>query len=197
MENSQNSQNSQEGVSLYNIMTYQFVANVGLRSYLSKEYLSLSKAEERSVFAFQQLFTEFMMAFLEVLPEGTSEPVAQLVKEIEKKELAGEQSDDSNKFDACSKFAENFRMYRFISTCSISDYFLRYTFDKSKKEKRRIIEMHQTWSDCIMEQVETHHELFTKAFDQLAKEIKKKEKAAKVLQDLTESQPDSEFEEVG
>ena len=56
--------------------------------------------------------------------------------------------------------------------------------------------MHQTWTDCMVEEVETHHELFTKAFDQLAKEIKKKEKAAKVLKDLTESQPDSEFEEV-
>ena len=30
----------------------------------------------------------------------------------------------------------------------------------------------------------------------VSKEIKKKEKAAKVLQDLTESQPDSEFEEL-
>ena len=179
----ENSQNLQEGVVLYNIMTYQFVANVGLRSYLSKEYLSLSKAEEHSVACFQQLFTEFMMAFLEVLREGISEPVAQLVKEIEKKELAGEQSDDSNKFDACSKFAENFRMYRFISTSSISDYFLRYTSDKSKKEKRRIIQMHETWTDCMMEHVETHQELFTKAVDQLAKEIKKKEKAAKVPQD--------------
>ena len=36
----------------------------------------------------------------------------------------------------------------------------------------------------------------TYTIDQLAKEIIKKEKAAKVLQDLTESQPDSEFEEV-
>lgn len=192
----ENSQNLQEGVVLYNIMTYQFVANVGLRSYLSKEYLSLSKAEERSVACFEQLFTEYKMAVLEIFPELISETVAQLAKEIEKKELAGEQSDDSNKFDACSKFAENFRMYRFISASSISDYFLRYTFDKSKKEKRRIIQMHQTWTDCMVEEVETHHELFTKAFDQLSKEIKKKEKAAKVLQDLTESQPDSEFEEV-
>jgi hypothetical protein len=136
------------------------------------------------------------MAVLEICPELISETVAQLAKEIEKKELAGEQSDDSNKFDACSKFAENFRMYRFISTSSISDYFLRYTFDKSKKEKRRIIQMHQTWTDCMVDEVETHHELFTKALDQLAKEYKKKEKAAKVPQDLTESQPDSEFVEL-
>jgi hypothetical protein len=192
----ENSQNLQEALSLYNIMTYQFVANVGLRSYLSKEYLSLSKAEERSVACFDQLFTEYKMAVLEICPELISETVAQLAKEIEKKELAGEQSDDSNKFDACSKFAENFRMYRFISTSSISDYFLRYTFDKSKKEKRRIIQMHQTWTDCMVDEVETHHELFIKAFDQLVKEIKKKEKAAKVPQDLTESQPDSEFEEL-
>ena len=49
---------------------------------------------------------------------------------------------------------------------------------------------------CPIIPVETHHELFAKAIDQLAKEIKKKEKAAKVLQDFTESQPDSEFEEV-
>ena len=193
----ENSENLQEGASLYDIMTYEFVANVGLTGYLSKEYLSLSKAEIRSFFAFQQLFTEYKMAVLEVFPERISETVAQLAKEIEKKELAGEQSDDSNKFDACSKFAENFRMYRFISTSSISDYFLRYTFDKSKKEKRRIIQMHQTWTDCMMEEVETHQELFAKAVDQLVKEIKKKEKAAKVPQDLTESQPDSEFEEVG
>ncbi len=57
----------------------------------------------------------------------------------------------------------------------------------------------------MMEQVETHQELFAKAIDQLTKEIKKKEKAAKVRDvnisfindphDLTESQPDSEFEE--
>jgi hypothetical protein len=50
----------------------------------------------------------------------------------------------------------------------------------------------------MMEQVETHQELFTKAFDQLVKEIKKKERAAKVRDvnisfindphDLTESQ---------
>ena len=192
----QNNENSEEALAAENIMAYQFITSVALSSYLPKEYLSLSKAEKRSVFSFQRLFTEYMMAQSQLFPERISETVAQLAKEIEKKELAGEQSDDSNKFDACSKFAENFRMYRFISASSISDYFLRYTFDKSKKEKRRIIEMHQTWSDCIMEQVETHHELFTKAFDQLAKEIKKKVKAANVTHDLTESQPDSEFEEV-
>ena len=193
----ENSQDLQEGVSLYNIMTYQFVANVGLRSYLSKEYLSLSKAEEHSVACFQQLFTEFMMAFLEVLPEGISEPVAQLVKEIEKKELAGEQSDDSNKFDPCSKFAESLRIFRFIATSALADYlWMNHPFDMSKKGIRFTIEMHQTWTDCMVEEVETHHELFAKAVDQLAKEIKKKEKAAKVTHDLTESQPDSEFEEV-
>jgi len=60
------------------------------------------------------------------------------------------------------------------------DRLLQYTFDMSKKEKRRIIEMHQTWTDCMMEEVETHHELFAKAIDQLVKEIKKKERAAKV-----------------
>lgn len=181
----ENSQDLQEGVSLYNIMTYQFVANVGLRSYLSKEYLSLSKAEEHSVACFQQLFTEFMMAFLEVLPEGISEPVAQLVKEIEKKELAGEQSDDSNKYDPCSQFAENLRMYRFIATSALAHYFhMVYSFGISKKSARKIIATHQTWTDCVVEQIETHHELFTKAFDQLAKEIKKKEKAAKVPHDL-------------
>ena len=180
----QNNENSEEALAAENIMAYQFITSVALSSYLPKEYLSLSKAEKRSVFSFQRLFTEYMMAQSQFFPERISEPVAQLAKEIEKKELAGEQSDDSNKFDACSKFAENFRMYRFISTSSISDYFLRYTSDKSKKEKRRIIEMHQTWSDCIMEQVETHHELFTKAVDQLAQEIKKKEKAAKVPHDL-------------
>ncbi len=73
---------------------------------------------------------------------------------------------------------------------------MNYPFDMSKKDTRLTIELHQTWSDCIMEQVEIHHELFAKAIDQLTKEIKKKEKAAKVPQDLTESQPDSEFEEL-
>ena len=193
----ENSQNLQEGVVLYNIMTYQFVANVGLRSYLSKAYLSLSKAEKRSVFSFQRLFTEYMMAQSQFFPERISEPVAQLAKEIEKKELAGEQSDDSNKFDPCSKFAESLRIFRFIITIALADYLLmNHPFDMSKKGIRFTIEMHQTWTDCMVEEVETHHELFAKAIDQLAKEIKKKEKAAKVLQDLTESQPDSEFEEL-
>jgi hypothetical protein len=136
------------------------------------------------------------MAVLEVFPERISETVAQLAKEIEKKENAVERSDDLNEYDACSKFSENLRMYRFIAISSISDYFRRYTFGMSKKEKRRIIEMHQTWTDCMMEEVETHQELFAKAVDQLVKEIKKKERAAKVPQDLTESWLDSEFEEV-
>ena len=48
----------------------------------------------------------------------------------------------------------------------------------------------------MVEEVESHHELFAKAVAQLAKEITKRERAAKVPQDLTESQPDSEFEEV-
>jgi hypothetical protein len=87
-------------------------------------------------------------------------------------------------------------MYRFIATSALADYLLmNYPFDMSKKGIRLTIETHQAWTDCMMEQVETHQELFTKAIDQLVKEIKKKEKAAKVPQDLTESQPDSEFEE--
>ena len=193
----QNNENSEDALAAENTKTYEFITKIALRSYLPKKYLSLSKAEERSVFAFQQLFTEFMMAFLEVLREGISEPVAQLVKEIEKKENAVERSDDLNEYDACSKFAENLRMYRFIATSALADYFLmNHPFDMSKKDTRLTIEMHETWTDCMMEHVETHQELFTKAVDQLAKEIKKKEKAHKVLQDLTESQPDSEFEEV-
>jgi len=193
----QNKENSEEALAAENTKTYEFITKVSLSSYLPKKYLSLSKAEIRSVFAFQRLFTEFMMAFLEVLPEGISEPVAQLVKEIEKKENAVERSDDLNEYDACSKFSENLRMYRFIATSALADYFLmNHPFDMSKKDTRLTIEMHETWTDCMMEQVETHQELFTKAVDQLAKEIKKKEKAHKVPQDLTESQPDSEFEEV-
>ena len=193
----QKNQNSEEALEAENTKTYEFITKVALRSYLPKKYLSLSKAEERSVFAFQQLFTEFLMASLEVLPEGISEPVAQLVTEIEKKELAGEQSDDSNKFDPCSKFAESLRIFRFIATSALADYLqMSHPFDMSKKGIRLTIEVHQTWTDCVVEQIETHHELFTKALDQLAKEYKKKEKAAKVPQDLNESQPDSEFEEL-
>jgi hypothetical protein len=73
---------------------------------------------------------------------------------------------------------------------------MNYPFDMSKKGIRLTIETHQAWTDCMMEQVETHQELFTKAIDQLVKEIKKKENAAKVPKDLTESQPDSECEEL-
>ena len=193
----QNNENSEEALAAENIMAYQFITSVALSSYLPKEYLSLSKAEKRSVFSFQQLFTEYMMAQSQLFPERISETVAQLAKEIEKKELAGEQSDDSNKFDPCSKFAESLRIFRFIATSALADYlWMNHPFDMSKKGIRFTIEMHQTWTDCMVEEVETHHELFAKAVDQLAKEIKKKEKAAKVTHDLTESQPDSEFEEV-
>ena len=193
----QNNENSEEALAAENIMAYQFISNVALARYLPKKYLSLSKAEEHSVFSFQRLFTEYMMAQSQFFPERISEPVAQLAKEIEKKELAGEQSDDSNKFDPCSKFAESLRIFRFIATSALADYLLMsHPFDMSKKGIRLTIEVHQTWTDCMVEQIEIHHELFTKAFDQLAKEITKRERAAKVPQDLTESQPDSEFEEV-
>ena len=192
-----NLQNSEDALGAENCKTYEFITIVSLSSYLPKKYLSLSKAEIRSVFAFQRLFTEFMMAVLEILPERISEPVAQLAREIEKKENAVERSDNSNVYDASSEFSENFRRYRFIATCALADYLrMSHPFDMSKKDTRLTIELHQTWSDCIMEQVEIHHELFTKAVDQLVKEIKKKEKAAKFPQDLTESQPDSEFEEL-
>jgi len=193
----ENLQNSEDALSAENTNAYEFITKVSLSSYLRKKYLSLSKAEIRSVFAFQRLFTEFMMAFLEVLPERISEPVAQLAREIEKKENAVERSDDSNVYDASSKFSENLRMYRFIATSALADYLLmNYPFDMSKKGIRLTIETHQAWTDCMMEQVETHQELFTKAVDQLVKEIKKKEKAAKVPLDLTESQLDSELEEI-
>jgi hypothetical protein len=179
-----NNQNSEDALTGQDIMTYQFISNVALERYLPEEYLSLSKAEEHNVSCFQQLFTEYMMAQSQFFPEPISEPVAQLAKEIEKKELAGEQSDDSNKYDPCSQFAENLRMYRFIATSALAHYFhMVYSFGISKKSARKIIATHQTWTDCVVEQIETHHELFTKAFDQLAKEIKKKEKAAKVPQD--------------
>ena len=180
-----NLQNSEDALGAENCKTYEFITKVSLSSYLPKKYLSLTKAEERSVLAFQRLFTEFMMAVLEILPERISEPVAQLAREIEKKENAVERSDDSNVYDASSKFSENFRRYRFIANCALADYLLKsHPFDMSKKDTRLTIELHQTWSDCIMEQVEIHHELFAKAIDQLAKEIKKKEKAAKVPHEL-------------
>lgn len=178
----ENLQNSEDALGAENCKTYEFITIVSLSSYLPKKYLSLSKAEIRSVFAFQRLFTEFMMAVLEILPERISEPVAQLAREIEKKENAVERSDDLNaEYDASSKFSEHFRRYRFIATCALADYLLMsHPFDMSKKDTRLTIELHQTWSDCIMEQVEIHHELFAKAIDQLVKEIKKKERAAKV-----------------
>ena len=180
-----NLKNSEDALAAENIMTYQFVSNVALARYLPKKYLSLSKAEEHSVFSFQRLFTEYMMAQSQFFPERITEPVAQLVKEIEKKELAGEQSDYSNKFDPCSKFAESLRIFRFITTSALADYLLmNHPFDMSKKGIRLTIEMHQTWTDCMVEEVETHHELFTKAVAQLAKEIIKRERAAKVPHDL-------------
>jgi hypothetical protein len=61
--------------------------------------------------------------------------------------------------------------------------------------QRRIIETHQTWTDCMIELTESHPALITKAVDQLAKDFKKMEKASKLSDGLNDYQPDSEFEE--
>jgi hypothetical protein len=173
----QNKQNSEDALAAQNITTYRFFSNVALERYLPEEYLSLSKAEEHSVSCFQQLFTEYMMAQSQFFPEQISEPVAQLAREIEKKELAGERSDDLNKYDPCSQFAENLRMYIFVATSALAHYFdMVYSFGISKKSARKFIATHQTWADYMVEQIEIHHELFTKALDQLAKEYKKSKK---------------------
>jgi hypothetical protein len=125
-----NFQNSEKFSAEENSFTYQFISNLALSSYFQKDYLSLSKEEERSIFSFHQLFTEYKMAVLEICPELISETVAQLAKEIEKKENAVERSDDLNEYDACSKFSENLRMYRFIATSALADYFLmNHPFD--------------------------------------------------------------------
>ena len=115
----QKNQNSEDALAAENTKTYEFITKVALWSYLPKKYLSLSKAEIRSVFAFQRLFTEFMMAFLEVLPEVISEPVAQLVKEIEKKENAVERSDDLHEYDQIYESVKEFKKSLLLLTSSI------------------------------------------------------------------------------
>jgi hypothetical protein len=91
-----NFQNSEKFSAEENSFTYQFISNLALSSYFQKDYLSLSKEEERSIFSFHQLFTEYMMSFLDVFPERISEPVAQLTKEIKKK---GNGSQSPTKFN--------------------------------------------------------------------------------------------------
>jgi hypothetical protein len=89
-----------------NTMSYQFTSNVSLACYLSQDDLSISKAEKRSTFSFQQLFTEYMMALLEVFPERISEPVDQLAKDFKKKEKAAKVPQDLTESQPDSEFEE-------------------------------------------------------------------------------------------
>lgn len=158
----------------FNVLNYQFHSNVALSLYLSKHDLPLSKLETRVIYAFQKLFTEYMLATSDIDSARISAAITQLAMEINiKKESYTNHSDDLNEYDPCSKMAENLRKYRFIATGALSYYLMNNFHDLSKIGKKFIMEMHQTWVDYMMDIIQSYPDLITKVVAQLTKEIKK------------------------